>query len=400
MKKKMLIALSCLAMVMSMAACSTQTLPSTESQDTGEAISDVPTDAVGGYMPCPLNMIPNEESIFPYMGLSFRLPENLLTAVLNNKVFMCNNGEVEYTDIPDGMGVTANWKPTDENTVIHNGIIEFLYLPEGMRDRTPYMGMETPMNYEEYLAWIADALPMMRLTMFQKAEFQEVMLQNTGYANHVRLGENTEFVYYLSSNEPASNLTQDGKDLFAAQSDLKESVVISEPRPIDNFYLGLTTPQVEFASQVGNFQTETVYGEQIDQSIFSSAKLTMINAWTTWCGPCVEELPDLAELSAELEDTGVQIIAIACDTIDPKSGALDQEQLELAQKIVERTGVNFPVLVPDSILNDGLLKGIVGYPTTWFVDAEGKVIGDPVLGSNSKEDWMQMIQERLEEVGK
>ena len=188
MKKKMLIALSCLAMVMSMAACSTQTLPSTESQDTGEAISDVPTDAVGGYMPCPLNMIPNEESIFPYMGLSFRLPENLLTAVLNNKVFMCNNGEVEYTDIPDGMGVTANWKPTDENTVIHNGIIEFLYLPEGMRDRTPYMGMETPMSYEEYLAWIADALPMMRLTMFQKAEFQEVMLQNTGYANHVKIG--------------------------------------------------------------------------------------------------------------------------------------------------------------------------------------------------------------------
>ena len=75
-----------------------------------------------------------------------------------------------------------------------------------------------------------------------------------------------------------------------------------------------------------------------------------------------------------------------------------EELLELARRIKERTDITFPTLIPDKNLKEGLLQGILGYPTTWFVDEEGNIIGDPVLGSHSKEDWRALIEERMAEV--
>ena len=400
MKKKLLIALSCAAMILSLAACSTQTPPAGSGTGDGSqppAVEEGMTIAGGN--PCPVNMIPDEESFYPYMGMSVKLPEHLLTAVRDNIVFMRADEDVEYTDL-GGDSVSPDWKPNDEHTVFHKGLFEFLYLPEGMRDRTPYMGMEEPMSYEEYQTWITQAIPMMRLSAFAKAEFEEAMLDEDGYANHEKLGENTNFFFYLSWNDPAEELAQEGKELFAARNALKQGVSFSEPMPVDDFYLGFTTPKIDFAAQVGLFQTTTLDGTSIDQTVFAEKKLTMINAWTTWCGPCIEELPDLAELTGELEELDAQIIGICCDTYDKRAQAVDEETLELAQVVVERTGVQFPTLIPDGALNENLLGSVVGYPTTWFVDSEGNVVGDPVMGSHTKDEWKAMIQERLAEVEK
>ena len=150
-------------------------------------------------------------------------------------------------------------------------------------------------------------------------------------------------------------------------------------------------------SQIGEFSTETLDGQDIDQTIFIGKKLTMINDWTTWCGACVEEMPDLEQLSKELEHMDAQIISIVCDTYDAGDGG-NEELLELARRIKERTDITFPTLIPDKNLKEGLLQGILGYPTTWFVDEEGNIIGDPVLGSHSKEDWRALIEERMAEV--
>lgn len=240
---------------------------------------------------------------------------------------------------------------------------------------------------------------MARLGMYRKAEFREEMLNETGYAQHDKLGENAEYLYYLSTNPATDDMPQEATEIFAAQDEMKNGISIFDARPVDDYYFGLTTPEVNFVSSVGDFSTETLDGQTIDQTIFSGKKLTMVNAWTTWCGACIEEMPDLEALSKELENTDAQVISIVCDTYDARDG-VNAELLELAQRIKERTGVTFPSLIPDKNLKDGLLQGILGYPTTWFVDEDGNVIGDPVLGSNSKEDWMALIQERLAEVNR
>ena len=51
-----------------------------------------------------------------------------------------------------------------------------------------------------------------------------------------------------------------------------------------------------------SFSLTTLTDETIDDSIISENKLTMVNFWATWCGPCVSEIPDLQLISEEYAD--------------------------------------------------------------------------------------------------
>ena len=143
---------------------------------------------------------------------------------------------------------------------------------------------------------------------------------------------------------------------------------------------------------------ETLDGQQVDQNLFSESKLTMVNLWATWCGPCIRELPDLGELAEEASAMDVQIIGIVHDAYDIRNGEVDEAQAEVARIIVERANVGFPVLIPDETLMNGLLKNVRGFPTTWFVDAQGNIVGSPISGSYSKEVWRNTLLKRLAEV--
>ncbi|MCI9455492.1 MAG: TlpA family protein disulfide reductase [Oscillospiraceae bacterium] len=158
------------------------------------------------------------------------------------------------------------------------------------------------------------------------------------------------------------------------------------------------TPDSEDAAQTVEFTAETLDGQQLDQTVFSDAKLTMVNLWATWCPPCIMELPDLAELAEEAASMEVQVLGIVHDGYDIQTGGKDEEVLEIARSLVEQTGVKYPVLIPGKELMDGLLKDVEGFPTTWFIDGQGNIIGESVLGSNSKDGWMKILQERLAEV--
>ena len=63
----------------------------------------------------------------------------------------------------------------------------------------------------------------------------------------------------------------------------------------------------------GAFESETLDGEKVTEEIFQQADLTMVNIWATFCGPCIQEMPDLAQLSEEYQDKGVQIIGLIGD---------------------------------------------------------------------------------------
>ncbi|MDO5399743.1 MAG: TlpA disulfide reductase family protein [Eubacteriales bacterium] len=396
MKRKIVTLILAATMLLSLAACSAP-------GNTGGSQSGADAPAEGEMMAAsvgsPVNMEPAVENTFPYLGVTIRYPEALRNAVLDNLVFMTPFEDVEYTDLKDSAVIPMDWRPTPEHTLLHSGGIEFLYVPQQMQSQTPHAGMKDLMSYDEFQVWVKDTHPMARLGMYRKADFREELLRETGYAEHELLTESGEYLFYLSSNPVSDDASQEEKDLFAALDGLKEGLVIFDPRPVDDSYFGITTPEVIEISHVGDFSTETLEGETIDQGIFSNKKLTMINAWTTWCGACIEEMPDLEALSKELENSDAQVISIVCDTYDARDG-VNEELLELAQRIQERTGVTFPTLIPDDSLKDGLLQGILGYPTTWFVDEKGTVIGEPVLGSHSKDEWMALIEERMAEAAK
>ena len=145
---------------------------------------------------------------------------------------------------------------------------------------------------------------------------------------------------------------------------------------------------------LGEFSLEDVNGETYTQEMFADHDLTMINVFTTWCSPCIREIPDLEKLSKEMEDQGVQVVGIVLDV----AGNADEETIEKAKLLAEKTGAAYPFLIPDAGYLNGRLAGISAVPETFFADKEGNIVGETYSGSRSFEDWKGIVEKELEGV--
>ena len=135
------------------------------------------------------------------------------------------------------------------------------------------------------------------------------------------------------------------------------------------------------------FKTTDRAGNTYDESIFASAKLTMINFWEPWCGPCVSEMPDLERLYEAYKDKGFQIIGVYSET------GMEND----VDDILNNGKVSYPILKYTSEF-DIFQTGYV--PTTVFVDQNGHIIkmengAETVIGSNTYEEWEAIIKNYL-----
>ena len=115
--------------------------------------------------------------------------------------------------------------------------------------------------------------------------------------------------------------------------------------------------------------------ESVDSSIFGEKDLTVLNVWGTFCGPCIQEMPELGEWQRSLPDN-VQIIGLVADV----AGKEDADHIELANTILDKTNAHFTNIIPNNDFAE-LLSGVVGVPTTFFINKEGKIVGKPIVGA-------------------
>ncbi len=193
-----------------------------------------------------------------------------------------------------------------------------------------------------------------------------------GYEKTDLLAQANGLSYYLAYNTalPDGEFTQDDQAVFqqlaGGLEELKQQLIVFPP--LDE--------QSQFQGNLTQFQAQDMTGKDVDQSIFSGYELTMVNIWTTWCGVCVEELPVLEEVYQQLPDN-VNLITICGDA---------GEEMELAGKILEESGATFQTLVANESLRSQCLDEVVGYPTTLFVDRDGRVVGDILIGALPQDD--------------
>lgn len=135
--------------------------------------------------------------------------------------------------------------------------------------------------------------------------------------------------------------------------------------------------------EVTSMNWDTVVSEIIPQS-----KLTMVNVWATYCGPCLNEMPELGELAAEYDPKEFQIIGIVSDVMEGQ----DQEQVE---SLVQQTGAGYTHLLLNESIYSALLTNVSAVPTTFFLDQDGMVL-DTVVGAREKQDWEELINGLLE----
>ena len=128
-------------------------------------------------------------------------------------------------------------------------------------------------------------------------------------------------------------------------------------------------------SEIPAFKSVDLEGNEVDESIFSKADVTVVNIWGTFCGPCINEMPELAKWNKEMPDN-VQIIGILIDV-----ASTDAPEYETARDLVKQTGVEYTNIIACDELYD-LLQNVVGVPTTLFVDSTGKCINEEVIGAD------------------
>jgi|GEM_PF-861998 len=127
------------------------------------------------------------------------------------------------------------------------------------------------------------------------------------------------------------------------------------------------------------FSTVDIDGNTWTDACFSEYRITMINLWAYWCGPCVEELPDLQKLFEDYADRGVQLLGISPEEYE-------RDNLQTLQSL----GITYPCLRYTEDFDSYLMTGYV--PTTIFVDSQGKVIGNAYVGSRSYADWADVLE--------
>lgn len=78
-----------------------------------------------------------------------------------------------------------------------------------------------------------------------------------------------------------------------------------------------------------------------------------------------------------------------------ENGKIMDENLEQAQLLVQKTGVTYPIILPDSTYLNGRLTFIEAFPETFFVDKNGNIVGETYSGSDSLEDWLDVVEQEL-----
>ena len=135
------------------------------------------------------------------------------------------------------------------------------------------------------------------------------------------------------------------------------------------------------------FSTTDMDGNKVTNDIFADYDLTVVNFWATYCNPCIDELPELAEWKKELPDN-VNLIGLLVD-VDEKGS----DQYKLAEKIIKETGADYQHLIATEEFDD-LISDLVGVPTTFFVDSTGKIIGEPFAGADV-DAYKQTVEDYL-----
>lgn len=140
---------------------------------------------------------------------------------------------------------------------------------------------------------------------------------------------------------------------------------------------------------IADFSTVDLEGNEVTQDIFADADITMINFWATFCAPCVKEMPELQKIHAKYEGRA-QIIGVPSDV-----NFDDRESTEYknAVKILEWAEADFMNLKPTGGL-EAAMSNMQFVPTSIFVDSEGNIIGEPVVGADT-EQYKARIEEYL-----
>ncbi len=143
----------------------------------------------------------------------------------------------------------------------------------------------------------------------------------------------------------------------------------------DSSFYEPVDPYAELQGSILSFETTDIDGNPVNSGeLFAENRVTMINLWTSWCIYCVKEMAFLEDLDARLAEEDCAVISILCDA--GEAGAVDT-----ARQLMADNGADYLVLMPTEEILSKL--PLTGYPTTYFADSRGRIVGSPIVGAQT-----------------
>ena len=155
----------------------------------------------------------------------------------------------------------------------------------------------------------------------------------------------------------------------------------------------MTTPPDDGSMQkFPAFEGKDLDGNTVKSSeLFSKNAVTVVNFWFTTCNPCVGELAELDALNKELAEKGGALIGVNTFTLDGNETAISEAKDVLAKKGATYQNVYFA--------SDGeagkFTTNIFAYPTTYVVDRNGNIVGDPIVGAITEKKQAEALQAQI-----
>ena len=156
----------------------------------------------------------------------------------------------------------------------------------------------------------------------------------------------------------------------------------------------MTTPPDDGSMQkFPAFEGKDLDGNTVKSSeLFSKNAVTVVNFWFTTCNPCVGELSELDALNKELAEKGGALIGVNTFTLDGDEAAISEAKDVLAKKGATYQNVYFA--------SDGeagkFTTNIFAYPTTYVVDRNGNIVGDPIVGAITEKKQAEALQAQID----
>ncbi len=351
---------------------------STETADIGEAMAvdgeAVSSDLVAGtFKPSDVTCKAQDSYEYPFLGLKLSLSKELLKQIKDQSIAMLTTEDFE----------------NQTNAVTYAYVSWSKMTEEQKNAEIQKMGT----GYDD---WVAGLDRIGTIGVYDEAS-QKKLDEITGCTEHKELGSSSDgkYKYYLSTNKDADEKLT--KELEKIKTDITEMTpyqnisVFDQPQD--------TSVNPEDVKSVGKFETTGIDGKTYTEKVFSDYDLTLVNIFTTWCSPCVKEIPELQELYKEMKEKGVGVAGVVLDTTDEK-GNQDEEAVKKAGILQEKTKAEYPFLIPDTTMMNGRLQGISAFPETFFVDKDGNIVGDTYTGSHTLDEWKEIVEKELKNVSK
>ena len=137
------------------------------------------------------------------------------------------------------------------------------------------------------------------------------------------------------------------------------------------------------------FEGKDLDGNEVkSDKLFSGNAVTVVNFWFTTCGPCVSELSELDALHKELVKKGGALIGVNSFTLDGEKMAISE-----AKDVLKKKGAAYQNVYFASDSEAGkFTEDLYAYPTTYVVDRNGNIVGDPIVGAVTDKSQMEALK--------